>query len=155
MSKKQIATLFFCSLVPWTVGNGLVPLLPVYAGQLGANQSMAGNYLCNPHTSMVVTAWGTGGRRWSQTPQSLKQWQQQYSWSDQSANTDIDKSKQSVLVINDTLETCEIPLRGGGWRDLDGKGVRGPVTLKPFTSMILVSGGSGNAAQRIYASQAQ
>ena len=37
MSKKQILALFVCSLVPWTVGNGLVPLLPVYATQLGAD----------------------------------------------------------------------------------------------------------------------
>jgi hypothetical protein len=31
VSKKQSIALFLCSIVPWTVGNGLVPLLPVYA----------------------------------------------------------------------------------------------------------------------------
>ena len=29
MSRKQLVALFLCSIVPWTVGNGLVPLLPV------------------------------------------------------------------------------------------------------------------------------
>ena len=45
MSKKQLSTLFLCSLIYWTVGNGLLPLLPVYATQLGAAPSVIGYYL--------------------------------------------------------------------------------------------------------------
>jgi MFS family permease len=45
MSKKQLSTLFLCSLIYWTVGNGLLPLLPVYATQLGAAPSVIGSYL--------------------------------------------------------------------------------------------------------------
>lgn len=42
MSKRQLLTLIFCSLVGWTIGNGIAPLLPVQAEGLGASQSMAG-----------------------------------------------------------------------------------------------------------------
>lgn len=45
MSKKQLYVLFVCSLVPWIVGNGLLPLLPVYASQLGASPALVGYYL--------------------------------------------------------------------------------------------------------------
>jgi predicted MFS family arabinose efflux permease len=34
MNKKSFGTLFLSSLVIWTIGNGLLPLLPVYAVQL-------------------------------------------------------------------------------------------------------------------------
>ena len=36
MSRKQLFALFLCSLVIWTTGSGLIPLLPVYATQMGA-----------------------------------------------------------------------------------------------------------------------
>jgi len=42
MSRRQLAALFVCSLVPWTIGNGLTPLLPVYATTLGASSAEAG-----------------------------------------------------------------------------------------------------------------
>jgi MFS family permease len=45
MSRKQLLLLFFGCLVPWTVGNGLMPLLPVYALQFGASQAVTGYYL--------------------------------------------------------------------------------------------------------------
>jgi len=45
MSRKQLLLLFFGCLVPWTVGNGLMPLLPVYALQLGASTAVTGYYL--------------------------------------------------------------------------------------------------------------
>jgi hypothetical protein len=45
MSKKQLFALFVCSLVPYVVGNGLLPLLPVYAAHLGAESAEAGYYL--------------------------------------------------------------------------------------------------------------
>ena len=44
MSRKQLLLLFVGALVPWTVGNGLIPLLPIYALQLGASQAVAGYY---------------------------------------------------------------------------------------------------------------
>ena len=42
MSRKQLLLLFIGILVPWTVGNGLLPILPVYASELGASESEAG-----------------------------------------------------------------------------------------------------------------
>ncbi len=60
MSKKQILALFVCSLVPWTVGNGLVPLLPVYATQLGADPAVAGYYLAFSYFALAVGAVAAG-----------------------------------------------------------------------------------------------
>jgi MFS family permease len=45
MTKKQLAILFLCSSVSWSIGNGVLPLLPVYATQLGATPLIAGLYL--------------------------------------------------------------------------------------------------------------
>ncbi len=54
MSKKQMFSLFFCSLVPWTIGNGLLPILPIYALKLGANSAVAGYYLSFAFLSLAV-----------------------------------------------------------------------------------------------------
>ena len=43
--KRQLAVLFSCSLVHWIGANGLVPLLPIYASQLGADPALTGYYL--------------------------------------------------------------------------------------------------------------
>jgi MFS family permease len=45
MKKKQFFALFFGSLAMWTAGNGLLPLLPVYATKLGATPNIVGYYL--------------------------------------------------------------------------------------------------------------
>jgi MFS family permease len=45
MSKKQLGALFLSSLAIFTTGNGIVPLLPIYAIQLGAETAVAGYYL--------------------------------------------------------------------------------------------------------------
>ena len=45
MSKKQLGALFLSSLAIFTTGNGIVPLLPIYAIQLGAKTAVAGYYL--------------------------------------------------------------------------------------------------------------
>ena len=45
MSKKQLISLFICSLVPLTAGNGLMPILPVYATKMGAGPALIGYYL--------------------------------------------------------------------------------------------------------------
>lgn len=60
MNKKQVMSLFVCSLVPWTVGNGLVPLLPVYATLLGADQVTAGNYLAFSYFAIALGAISAG-----------------------------------------------------------------------------------------------
>jgi MFS family permease len=61
MSTKQLCALLACSLVPWAVGNGLLPLLPAYATQLGADAVWTGYFLsCNQFTlalGCVVSGW--------------------------------------------------------------------------------------------------
>ena len=42
MRKQQLLALFLCSPVPWTIGSGMMPLLPVYAADLGASPAVAG-----------------------------------------------------------------------------------------------------------------
>lgn len=54
MSKKQLLALFVCNLVVWTVGNGLLPLLPVYATRLGADPTTAGYYLAFSYSALAV-----------------------------------------------------------------------------------------------------
>lgn len=45
MSRKLLAALFICNLMPILVGSSLLPLLPVYAQQLGADATVTGIYL--------------------------------------------------------------------------------------------------------------
>jgi len=58
---KQLVALFLCNLIVWTMGNGLVPLLPVYASQLGADQAVAGYYMA---FSFLALAAGTLAGGW-------------------------------------------------------------------------------------------
>jgi DHA1 family multidrug resistance protein-like MFS transporter len=60
ISRKQITALFFCSLVTWSVGNGLIPLLPVYAKQLGANTAVSGYYLAFAYFAVTLGALSAG-----------------------------------------------------------------------------------------------
>jgi MFS family permease len=66
ISKKQLASLFICSLVPWVVGNGLLPLLPIYAVKLGADSTLAGLYLAFSYLAIALGAlsagWVSGSR---------------------------------------------------------------------------------------------
>jgi MFS family permease len=61
MTRKQFFALFSCSLVVWTVGNGLLPLLPVFATQIGAEPAVVGYYLSFSYlalaTGTVVAGW--------------------------------------------------------------------------------------------------
>ena len=61
MSKKQLLALLGCNLIPWAVGNGLLPLLPAYATQLGADAVWTGYFLSfNQFTlalGCVVSGW--------------------------------------------------------------------------------------------------
>ena len=45
MSKRQLLVLFVGSLVLWTGGAGVLPLLPIYATRLGADPAVIGYYL--------------------------------------------------------------------------------------------------------------
>jgi len=41
ITRNQLTALFVCSLVTWSVGNGLIPLPPLYAAKLGAGAAAA------------------------------------------------------------------------------------------------------------------
>ena len=56
MNKKLLAALFVCTLIPWILGNGLLPLLPIYAIQLGASQTMAGYFMSFAFLSLALGA---------------------------------------------------------------------------------------------------
>ena len=60
MSKKQLSALIICSLVPWTLGNGLLPLLPVYATHLGASPTLAGYYLSITYLALALGTLAAG-----------------------------------------------------------------------------------------------
>ncbi len=45
MNRRLLYPLLMASLVSWVLGNGLAPLLPVYASQLGASPGLVGFYL--------------------------------------------------------------------------------------------------------------
>jgi MFS family permease len=60
VSRKQLIALFLCSIVPWTVGNGLVPLLPVYATSLGAAPGVAGAYMGISYLALALGALSAG-----------------------------------------------------------------------------------------------
>lgn len=61
MNRRILILLFVCSLVPWWIGAGLMPLLPLYAAQLGATPGLVGSYLSLIFVALAV---GTvmGGR---------------------------------------------------------------------------------------------
>ncbi len=54
MSRKQLAALFLCSLVSWTLMQGILSLLPVYAVRLGADPALAGNFLALAFFALMV-----------------------------------------------------------------------------------------------------
>jgi len=54
MKKLHFILLFLCNLVIWTTGNGLLPLLPVYAKSLGANDFMVGAYLAFSYLCLAM-----------------------------------------------------------------------------------------------------
>jgi len=60
MSKKQLLAIFIGNLVSWTVGNGLLPLLPVYAIHLGADPAAAGYYLSFSYVAIATGALTAG-----------------------------------------------------------------------------------------------
>jgi MFS family permease len=54
MRRKQLYALFLCSLAPRTIGAGLLPLLPVHAGRLGAEPALVGAYLAFSFLALTV-----------------------------------------------------------------------------------------------------
>jgi YNFM family putative membrane transporter len=60
MGKKQLLALFVSSFVIWTIGNGLLPLLPVYARKLGADSSVTGYYLAFSYLALTFGALSAG-----------------------------------------------------------------------------------------------
>ena len=60
MNRKQLYSLFLCSLVPWVMGNGLLPLLPVYASQLGAGPALVGYYLSISYFALALGTLAAG-----------------------------------------------------------------------------------------------
>ena len=61
MKKKQLMALSLCSLVPWTVGFGILPLILVYANKLGATAVISGIWLSLAYIAMatgsIITGW--------------------------------------------------------------------------------------------------
>ena len=60
MSGKKLASLFISSLTIWIAGNGLIPLLPVYAQLLGADETISGFYLAFAYLAIAVGALSAG-----------------------------------------------------------------------------------------------
>lgn len=60
MSRKQLLALFVCSLASWTLGNGLFPLLPVYATELGAESAQVGFYLALAFVALTAGTLSAG-----------------------------------------------------------------------------------------------
>jgi MFS family permease len=56
MSRKQLLALFSIGVVGRIVGNGLIPLLPVYAKQLGVEPAVMGYYLSFSYLALAAGA---------------------------------------------------------------------------------------------------
>ena len=60
MSRKQLVALFLANLVPYTIGQALLGLLPVYVVQLGGDESVAGLYLSLAFGALAVATLSSG-----------------------------------------------------------------------------------------------
>ena len=60
MSKTQLGLLFSAGLVVWVIANGLLPLLPVYSLQLGADVGFTGGFLSFSFLMLAVSTMLTG-----------------------------------------------------------------------------------------------
>lgn len=54
MTHKQLLTLFSLSFITMFVGSGLLPLLPIYASDLGAAPAAVGNYLAFVYFALAL-----------------------------------------------------------------------------------------------------
>lgn len=60
MTRKQLIVLFICNLLPFTVGTTLVTLLPLYAGELGADPSLTGLYMAVSFAVLAASTFSSG-----------------------------------------------------------------------------------------------
>jgi MFS family permease len=60
MNRIQLGLLFVISSVVWIVANGLLPLLPVYSLQLGADVSFTGSFLAFSFLMLAISTMLTG-----------------------------------------------------------------------------------------------
>ncbi|HEY7588398.1 MAG TPA: MFS transporter [Thermoplasmata archaeon] len=60
MPPRQLAVLFGFSLIIWTLGNGILPLLPLVAKGLGAASSIVGLYLALAYLSIATGSLAAG-----------------------------------------------------------------------------------------------
>lgn len=60
MSRKLLVVLFLCSIQPFIIGNGLMPLLPVYAKDLGAGSGSTGLFLAISYAALVLGSLAAG-----------------------------------------------------------------------------------------------
>ena len=60
MSHKQLIALFTSNLAPFFIGNALLPLLPVYVRELGADTSVTGLYLGLAFAALAVGTLASG-----------------------------------------------------------------------------------------------
>jgi MFS family permease len=60
MKRRVLYALFLSSLIPWVLGNGLLPLLPVVASQLGASPRLVGLYLSISYLAIALGSLAAG-----------------------------------------------------------------------------------------------
>ena len=60
MRKKQFLALFLCNLTPFIVGAGALPLLPIYAADLGAPPVITGYYLAFAYLALTAGTLSAG-----------------------------------------------------------------------------------------------
>ncbi len=70
MNRRLLYPLFMASLVSWVLGNGLAPLLPVYASQLGSSPGLVGYYLSISYLAVALGSLTAGW--WSNRLQRRK-----------------------------------------------------------------------------------
>ncbi len=54
MKKSYLIALFIGSLVGWTIGNGLLPVLPVYTAERNVSQAQTGVYLALAYIALMI-----------------------------------------------------------------------------------------------------
>jgi len=54
MSKRHLVVLFVCNYAPFVVGGGALPLLPLYAVEMGAPPIVAGYYLASAYLALAI-----------------------------------------------------------------------------------------------------
>lgn len=58
--RRQILLLFGYALVTWSIGNGLLPLLPIVAAEMGADKVLIGIYLAASYVALAIGTTAAG-----------------------------------------------------------------------------------------------